>query len=313
MFYSALFGLAGYALLRCRAIESWVEWSRPERLLILAPHQDDCVICAGGIGLRNAKLGGETFIAYFVQDQAPGMATRRAEEAEQAWSLAGVPAGHLRQLDLLPPLYSRRPELLPALVQAIAHLIDEVRPTVVIMPMFEGGHIHHDILNQLALLVLADRPSIRIYESPEYGPFVSFKRTPHRVIAQCCRWLFGLCSYYGPPDGIDDRSIGKVRLNDQELMLKRRMLAAFASQNGASLARASAYPDRIVEFQLRPYRPRPFEPKGSYLSFVLFLEQWLPRTLVQRIFPGQRGTIGREPDITNLDVELGELAVQLTR
>ena len=182
-FYSVLFGLACYALLRCRAIENWIEWIRPERLLILAPHQDDCVICAGGVGLRNAKLGGETFVTYFVQDEVPDIAARRAAEAVHAWSLAGVPASKLRHLDLLPPLYSRRPECLPALLQEIARLIDEVRPTIVIMPMFEGGHIHHDIVNQLALLALANRTSISSLRFP--GIWSLFFPQVHAASCHC--------------------------------------------------------------------------------------------------------------------------------
>jgi LmbE family N-acetylglucosaminyl deacetylase len=307
VFYTILFALAGYALLRCRAIERWTDWSRPERLLILVPHQDDCVLCAGGIGIRNAKLGGDTFVAYLAQDETPGMAERRAAEAAAAWSLAGVARDHLSQFDLLPPLYQRKPERLPAVAREIARLIGQLNPTVLIMPMFEGGHIHHDVCNQLVQLALGEGSAVRVYEAPEYSPFFSLNRTPHRVIAQCGRWLFGLCAYYGPPDGVDGRPICKVRLDDDELALKRRMLGAFASQNGPSLARTAAYPDRIVEWRPRPYRARPFQPKGSYLNFVLLLERWLPSRLVRLVFPGQRGTFGREPDITDLDQELGEL------
>jgi LmbE family N-acetylglucosaminyl deacetylase len=313
VFYAILFALAGYALLRCNTIERWMEWSHPERLLILAPHQDDCVLCAGGIGIRNTRLGGETFIVYFVQDEMLGMAERRAAEAEEAWSLAGVAPDHLRQLDLLPPLYSRKPDCLPAAAREIGRLIDEIKPAVLIMPMFEGGHIHHDIASQLVSLVLGDKPSVRVFESPEYSPFFSLRHTPHRVIAQCGRWLFGLCSYYGPPDGVDERSIYKISLDEGELALKRQMLGTFASQNGPSLAQASAYPDRIVEWRPRPYRARPFRVERSYLRFVLALERVLPRRFVALILPGQRGTIGREPDITDLDQELGDLVPRLVQ
>jgi hypothetical protein len=52
--------------------------------------RDDCVIGAGGIGVRNARLGGATHIAYLAPDEAPGMAEIRAREAVEAWRLAGV-------------------------------------------------------------------------------------------------------------------------------------------------------------------------------------------------------------------------------
>ena len=62
------------------------------------------------------------------------------------------------------------------------------------------------------------------------------------------------------------RSIYKVRLDDGELALKRRMLGTFVSQNGPSLAQASAYPDRLVEWRPRPFRSRPFKLKDHIFA-----------------------------------------------
>jgi LmbE family N-acetylglucosaminyl deacetylase len=306
-FYIALFLIAAYSLARCHAIESWTVWTRPERLLILAPHQDDCVICGGGIGILNAKLGGETYIAYLVQDDKPGLAERRKDEAVTAWSFANVPANHLRHLDLFPPLYRKDPIRLRKAATELRQLIEEINPTVLLMPMFEGGHIHHDLTNLAASSMLVDRRTIRVFEAPEYSPFLSLRWTPHKIISLCGRWLLGLVAYYGPPDGIDGRPVYKVRLNELELALKGRMLAAFVSQNGESLAVGRAYPDRIAEWRPRASHRRPFELKGSYLSFVQFLERLLPGDIINVVFPGQRGTIGREPSITDLNEEVDDL------
>ena len=38
-----------------------------------------------------------------------------------------------------------------------------------------------------------------VFEAPEYSPYASLWYTPHRVVALCSRWLFGLVSYYGRP------------------------------------------------------------------------------------------------------------------
>ena len=50
LFYLVLFGLALRAFSRLETLERWVDWTEPQRLLILSPHEDDCVISSGGIG-----------------------------------------------------------------------------------------------------------------------------------------------------------------------------------------------------------------------------------------------------------------------
>ena len=303
--FTALTILAVCALVRARSLERSLDWDRPERLLILAPHQDDCVICAGGLGIRNIKLGGETHIVYLVQDDQPGMAPLRRAEVEAAWSLAGLPADRLHHLDLLPPVYVCDPARSRSAGDAIGRILDEIKPTVVIMPMFEGGHVHHDTTNRLTSAALAKIPAVRLYEAPAYSPFVSLRWTPHKIVALCGRWLFGLISYYGPPDGVDGRPIHTLRMTADEIALKRRMLAAFATQNAASLASACAYPDRLVDARRGPFPARPFALRGSYLSCALALERYLPAGLVALLLPGRRGTVGREPAITDLHDELG--------
>jgi hypothetical protein len=103
---------------------------------------------------------------------------------------------------------------------------------------------------------------------------------------------------------MDDRIVWKVWLAADELALKRRMLAAFISQNGASLAASRSYPDRLVIWRPRSYRSRPFDPDRSYYAVVRFLGRVIPLNWAVRILPVQLGTVGREPEITNLDREL---------
>ena len=83
LFYLALFAVSAWALLRLQSLERWVDWKR-QRLLILAPHEDDCVIAAGGVGPRNRELGGATRIVYLAPEDDPAMAARRAEETRAA-------------------------------------------------------------------------------------------------------------------------------------------------------------------------------------------------------------------------------------
>lgn len=303
LFYSGLFGISCWALWRIRILERWMAWREPGRLLILAPHEDDCVIAAGGIGALNRRLGGTTRIIYLAPDETPGMAEVRAAEARAAWREAGVDASELRCLDLLPPLLQRNPARLHAAAVVLREIIDEFEPTTVVVPMFEGGHIHHDMVAGLLEAIVKGSDSFAVFEAPEYGPYVSLNNTPHRVLALCARWLLGLVSYYGPPDGVDDRPIRKVRLKPADLDCKKRMLAAFRSQNAPSLVATRCYPDRLVNWKRSQGRRQPFDLEPSYLRFAQRAERFLPRRLVTKILPGQRGTIGRSEGLTDWQKE----------
>lgn len=299
LFYTGLSSLGVLALLRLAVLERWCDWPGPGRLLILAPHEDDCVISAGGVGALNRRLGGTTRVVYLAPDEAPGMAERRAAEARAAWRMAGIGADDVLHLDLLPPLRQRDPHKLRRAADRLRAIIDEFRPTAVVVPMFEGGHIHHDMVAALMGVIVTGDDRFDVFEAPEYSPYASLWYTPHRIIALCSRWLLGLVSYYGPPDGIDARPVYRYRLTPDDLTCKRRMLAAFESQNSPSLVATRSYADRLVVFDKLVDRKMPFDFRSSYLRFVLALRPLLSPRIVDRLFPVQLGTIGREPRLTN--------------
>jgi hypothetical protein len=66
-----------------------------------------------------------------------------------------------------------------------------------------------------------------------------------------------------------------------------------------------AYPDRLVRWTPSSVRRHPFEMRGSYLALAHAARQVLPAALVNRLFPGQSGTLGREPSLTDWDAEYG--------
>lgn len=306
LFYTLLLAFALLALVRIRAIERWMVWDTPGRLLIFAPHEDDCVISAGGLGLRNSRLGGVTRVVYLARDETPALPERREAEARAAWSIAGLGVADLRFLDLMPPLQSRDPAKLRTAATALRGIIDDFQPTAIVMPAFEGGHVHHDMTAALIDLLIVPADRFAVFEAPEYSPYVSLLHTPHRILALCARWLFGLVAYNGPPDGVDGRSILKLRMSPSELADKKRMLGAFVSQNAPSLMATRNYPDRLIARTGRRQRRQPFDFDRSYLRFVLALRQWLPARLVDRLLPVQLGTIGRMGTITDWDSEWGK-------
>ncbi|UYN93248.1 MAG: PIG-L family deacetylase [Enhydrobacter sp.] len=299
LLYSVLFAAGLYALARIPALERWADWDHPARLLILAPHEDDCAISAGGVALRNRRLGGATRVVYLAPDELPGMAERRAAEARAAWRDADVAADALLHLDLLPRLRQRDPAKLHAAVARLRSIIDEFEPTVVVVPMFEGGHVHHDQLVGLLDRVVTEHDRFEVLEAPEYSPYVSLHFTPHRAIALLARWLFGVVVYHGPADGMDGRRVRKYRLAPDEIAGKKRMLAAFVSQNGAWLAATRGYPDRLVPWQRRADRRQPFALRGSYLAVAWACRRFLPRRLAALLVPADDGTIGREGRVTD--------------
>lgn len=305
LFYTGLSAFGVLALLRLAVLEQWHDWPGPGRLLILAPHEDDCVISAGGVGALNCRLGGATRVVYLAPDEAPGVAERRAAEARKAWRICGVGHDDVQHLDLLPPLRQRDPQKLHAAGARLRVIIDEFAPTVIVVPMFEGGHIHHDMTAALVGKIVTPDDRFEVFEAPEYSPYASLWQTPHRVIALCSRWLLGLVSYYGPPDGIDGRPIQKYRLDPADLDCKRRMLAAFESQNAPSLVATRSYADRLVVFDRHVDRKTPFNFRWSYLRFVLALRRVIPPRITDRLFPVQLGTIGRELRLTNWPEEWG--------
>ena len=298
-FYTVLSVFAAWSLIRIARIERPLTWSRPARLLVLAPHEDDCVIAAGGIGVRNGRLGGVTRIVYLAPDETPGLPEIRAAEACAAWAYAGLPESELRHIPLLPPLRSHDPAKLHHAAAALRALIDDFGPTTIVVPMFEGGHIHHDMLAALLGQIVTAEDKFEIYEAPEYSPYVSINNTPHRIIALCARWLFGLVSYYGPPDGIDGRAVELFQLAPEEVDIKRRMLACFVSQNAPSLVATRAYPDRLVRMKLDRDWHQPFDFARSYLRLSLAARRVLPRTIAAGLFPGATGTIGRDGELTD--------------
>ncbi len=299
LFYTGLSALGAWALWRIHVLERWQTWDAPQRLLILAPHEDDCAISAGGVGARNHRLGGTTRIVYLAPDETPGLSEVRAAEARDAWAVPGVAPSNLQHTPLLPPLRERAPETLRTAAGELRRIIDGFQPDIVVVPMFEGGHVHHDMLAALLGRIVTASDRFAVFEAPEYSPYVSVDNTPHRIVALCTRWLFGLVSYYGPPDGIDGRPVDKFRLDPADIDAKRRMLACFVSQNAPALVGTRAYPDRLVRMKFEREWRQPFDFGSSYLRLSLAARRVLPGWVARGLFPGPTGTIGRDGAVTD--------------
>jgi LmbE family N-acetylglucosaminyl deacetylase len=153
--------------------------------LVLAAHPDDEVI---GAGARLPRLRGAALFAH-VTDGAPvddkdaranGFASReeyaraRRRELMAALSLAGLDESSTRELGLVDQEASLR---LASLAGRVAHLLHELRPSLLLTHPYEGGHPDHDATAFAAhaacrLLERAGEPAPALVEMTSYhnGP-----------------------------------------------------------------------------------------------------------------------------------------------
>lgn len=162
--------------------------------LVLSPHLDDAVLsCAGYMGCR------KSLIATFFTEGDASYEARRAEDYEAA-KIIGAQARHMgfKDAPFRSVLYSNfvgiigggfRP--LPRLEKALAQLLDELDPELVLAPLGVGNHIDHRLLRYAAtklvrperLLYYEDRPyafvrdqldfTIGTAPQPDWGSYFS--------------------------------------------------------------------------------------------------------------------------------------------
>ncbi|MGH9347983.1 MAG: PIG-L deacetylase family protein [Vicinamibacterales bacterium] len=129
------------------------------RLLVLAPHQDDETIAAGGTFLLCARAGRRFEVVYYtdgatrVADMLPEEVSRwRREEARQVWRrLAGVSPTFWNYPN-------RAPGIAPDAGSRLAALIADFRPDTIFLPTFFEQPIEHRRLNQVLLEANAIHP-----------------------------------------------------------------------------------------------------------------------------------------------------------
>jgi len=295
-----------YALIMIYSKEREIVFDKPEKLLIVAPHQDDCVICAGGFGIANVRLGGETHIVFLSHESKEDLADIRRREAEESWGLVG--SCNLYHMDILPQKCEKSYKKIYDTADRIQTLIDQIQPTMLFIPLFEGGHVQHDITNYVISYLVKKPNGLRIFECPEYSPYFSFIHTPHKVLGILSRFFLVFVSYFGPPEGLDRRTMFNLKMSDYELALKKKMLSTFRSQGGDSLVTRFGYPDRVIEWVEKPYKSSPFAYKYSLAYFLQLLRQTPLAWLVKRLFPWEYKSVGLTHGITDMNDELSNIS-----
>ena len=279
----------------------------PEKLLIIAPHQDDCVLMASGLAIKNLALGGDVRIIYLTQEEDAHKAEIRKQECFSAWRLAGVSSSSLTQLNLLPKLYEEpNPDKIEYTRDTIQQYVNEYLPTLVVFPAFEGGHRHHDLTNYIASFLIKYPKRTLLYESPIYSIYYSFLHTPHKIIKLLTRFAsFNMLAYYPPVESPDKRKISVLQMSENELLIKKKMLESFVSQNGSILRVNHGYRDRLIQWIPNRYRPGAFNFKYNFANIVRLMYKYLPTRIAVKIYPTDIRSHGYQEGITDLDYELG--------
>lgn len=231
-------------------------------ILFVSPHLDDVALSCGGLVYRLTSTGRPVTIATVCTADHPANRPlseaarhehrqwqlgdrpyqgRRAED-EQACRVLGANAAHLGLLDAIyrrdekgAPLYTNDfiggavhpydwQVQLPQVQAVLSPLIHTA--TQVYCPLAIGGHVDHVIVRH-AVESLAGRPDIRYYEDFPYADKLD---------------------RFTPPDGW---TCDEIALTTDEVNMRIRAIACYASQLFAVFGSAAAMPERVRSYVSR--------------------------------------------------------------
>ena len=219
------------------------EFQGPLNMLILAAHQDDGVIQAGGAAIKNAKLGGRTQVVYMISPESAELRAVLMREAEAAWALVGRRREDLTFLGY-PPGANLWPDSLASNVaRDIREIVAARNPDRVYIPLTERGNVDHDVLNSIARDVLRDFPDVQVVQSSEYNPYYLAGRHPNKMLRFFLRLLPKL-PFSEPTSGLGPNSlVSRLSMSASELEIKKQMLKQFKSQAGVIRLSQFGYAD----------------------------------------------------------------------
>jgi LmbE family N-acetylglucosaminyl deacetylase len=233
-----------------------------EDILIVAPHQDDCVAIAGGYAIQTRSRGGRVTVLFATDGSADDKETRK-REAQEAWSLIGVGGADIRFLQYDNNRSLVTGEELGRLASDLSQVLEEIRPKTVFVPLYEGGNYQHDAVNY-AMREAVRRTGFkgRVFEAPEYNFFLSFRTTPEKILSGLMRFVpFARHDY--PPEPVLPDPVLHLAMTSEELRIKREMLSRFATQQPEQLVVRFGFEDRYQVLHDHDYARPPFDYERS--------------------------------------------------
>ena len=306
-----LFIIIFYLLICLFALFLWIRIHRKNRnyiyamgedILIIAPHQDDCVAIAGGYAIQTIEKKGRINIIY-VTDGYRNDKVSRKREAIEAWSVIGIEkqAIHFLNYDTRTGLMEKND--IYSCIKEIRDLIISIHPGTIFIPLYEGGNYQHDLTNFMVRKSLDEcgfRPTV--YEAPEYNFYFSFKTTPEKILSGLAR-LLPFYKYDYPPEPIRDDTLYYLKMTAEQIRLKKDMLSKFKTQHPENLMERFGFEDRFQKFHAYDYSKPPLDydrslaKKINALKSLPFIGRVLSKAIkwTRTIHPAPNYTITKIP------------------
>lgn len=251
-----------------------------EDILIFAPHCDDGVMMAGGYASKTKKYGGRVKVVFLTGNDT------RLNEAYNAWKIIGLNKTDLIYLafdnkwsstnHIINEYYNfkRNDDCSLTLknvhkkLEIIRNLINEINPEIIFIPLYEGGHIGHDITNYLVSTALKMlQKKITLYECPEYNYYFSIIHTPE-IFLDIFSKLIPFVDYNAPRTFCNSSDALYPSMTQEELDIKKQMLSQFVSQRPEVLLLHFGFNDRFNLYDSHNYYLPPHD-YGNYWIYNL--------------------------------------------
>ena len=250
----SLLGVALAALLRRPHV--MVEAARPA--LILAAHQDDCAILAGGYAIFAKAAGCRVQVAYLTcgaSSPEDSRALTRREESLAAWQSLDVGGEDVFFFGL--PEHAVSAESTWSAddrERARAWLGGLLRRlpagAVVFLPAAGESHVDHRGLRRLALEAWREvgRTDLLVLEGPEYNDYVSMLQSPRKTLTAIASRL-PLLAHFRPAHPAwtgfaEGGAYWTLPDNEQRMQRRRQLLSAFVSEDGPLLVHLFGWYER---------------------------------------------------------------------
>ncbi|MFQ5686142.1 MAG: PIG-L family deacetylase [Candidatus Scalindua sp.] len=240
-------------------------------ICIFAAHQDDGVIMASGYAVQTIKNGGSVSIVYIFDGETGNGRNRnivRMNESFKAWELAGVKRENISFLDYDQYYGLIDEKEIKSCINDVTDLLRKNNFDIIFIPLYEGGHYQHDITNYVVSRAYAKSGiKCKLYECPEYNAYYSLKYTPEKILSLISR-LIPFYEFKSPPSFIRNGNRLYLDMSEEELILKRKMLQAFESQDVEGLLDLYGYRDSYQIYTGYNYSKPPFNYDGSIAKYV---------------------------------------------
>jgi LmbE family N-acetylglucosaminyl deacetylase len=242
-----------------------------DNIAIFAAHQDDGVIMAGGYAMQSIKKGGRVNVFYMF-DGEPGNGRKRnitrMNESFRAWELIGIGKSNIHFLDYDDYYGLSDNAEIEGCIDTVLDILKKNNFDKIFIPLYEGGHYQHDITNYIVsrAYIRSGRKG-KLYECPEYNAYYSIKNTPEKFLLLLSK-LVPLYEYRFPPLFIREGNRLYLGMSDEELILKRRMLQVFESQDVKGLLDLYGHMDSYQIYTDYDYSKTPFDYDGSVAMHV---------------------------------------------